>query len=367
MKMIHCADLHLDSKMESNLSAEKARERREELLQTFERMVEAAEAGRVRAILIAGDLFDKPHNRKAARRRVLDQITSHPDIDFLYLKGNHDDTDFLVDVRPEDIPSNLKSFRQDQWTTYFYEEDDITITVTGREITAENSRNMATGLVLDQANVNIVMLHGQESLYDGNDKAEVINRTEYRGKNIDYLALGHIHSFRKDRLDDRGSYCYAGCLEGRGFDECGPKGYVLLDIEDRQVKANFVPFAYRTLHEVEVELDEDMDMPAVLKMVEDAVLGIPSQDLVKITLSGRTDMNLDLDLRRIERIFGERFYFVKAVDQTSVKIDYESFRNDHSLKGEFVRLLEGEDRDEKMRASIIETGMRAILGEDIDE
>ena len=53
MKMIHCADLHLDSKMESNLSAEKARERREELLQTFERMVEAAEAGRVRAILIA--------------------------------------------------------------------------------------------------------------------------------------------------------------------------------------------------------------------------------------------------------------------------------------------------------------------------
>ena len=39
MKMIHCADLHLDSKMESNLSAEKARERREELLQTFERMV----------------------------------------------------------------------------------------------------------------------------------------------------------------------------------------------------------------------------------------------------------------------------------------------------------------------------------------
>ena len=78
-------------------------------------------------------------------------------------------------------------------------------------------------------------------------------------------------------------------------------------------------------------------------------------------------MNLDLDLRRIERIFGERFYFVKAVDQTSVKIDYESFRNDHSLKGEFVRLLEGEDLDEKMRASIIETGMRAILGEDIDE
>ena len=28
MKIIHCADIHLDSKMESNLSKEKARERR---------------------------------------------------------------------------------------------------------------------------------------------------------------------------------------------------------------------------------------------------------------------------------------------------------------------------------------------------
>ena len=35
MKLIHCADLHLDSPMESNLSAEKARERKGEILATF--------------------------------------------------------------------------------------------------------------------------------------------------------------------------------------------------------------------------------------------------------------------------------------------------------------------------------------------
>ena len=39
MKMIHCADLHLDSKMESNLDRDAANLRRDELLDTFEDMV----------------------------------------------------------------------------------------------------------------------------------------------------------------------------------------------------------------------------------------------------------------------------------------------------------------------------------------
>ena len=58
MKLIHCADLHLDSRMEANLTKEQARERRQELLGTFTRMVAYAAKEGVRAILIAGYLFD---------------------------------------------------------------------------------------------------------------------------------------------------------------------------------------------------------------------------------------------------------------------------------------------------------------------
>ena len=39
MKIIHCADIHLDSKMSANLTKEKARERKTELLTTFQNMV----------------------------------------------------------------------------------------------------------------------------------------------------------------------------------------------------------------------------------------------------------------------------------------------------------------------------------------
>lgn len=58
MKLIHCADLHLGSRMESGLPPAKAQERRMELLHTFVNMVERASSEGVEAMLLCGDLFD---------------------------------------------------------------------------------------------------------------------------------------------------------------------------------------------------------------------------------------------------------------------------------------------------------------------
>lgn len=66
-----------------------------------------------------------------------------------------------------------------------------------------------------------MMLHGQEAEYAAQDKAEVVPLRDLRGKGIDYLALGHVHGYKKETLDSRGEYCYPGCLECRGFDEYG--------------------------------------------------------------------------------------------------------------------------------------------------
>ena len=58
MKLIHCADLHLDSKMSANLDKEKAKERKGEILNTFTKMVDYGIDNSVEAILISGDMFD---------------------------------------------------------------------------------------------------------------------------------------------------------------------------------------------------------------------------------------------------------------------------------------------------------------------
>ena len=59
MKIIHCADLHLDSGLQTHLSREKAGMRRDELLSNFGRLAEYASENGVEIVLIAGDLFDR--------------------------------------------------------------------------------------------------------------------------------------------------------------------------------------------------------------------------------------------------------------------------------------------------------------------
>ena len=83
MRFLHCSDLHLDSRMESNLSSAQARERNTEVCMTFSRMVDYAAERHVTAVLIAGDLFDTARVSAQTVDFVLSRIRSAPEVDFL--------------------------------------------------------------------------------------------------------------------------------------------------------------------------------------------------------------------------------------------------------------------------------------------
>ena len=84
MKIIHTADLHLDSKIET-LPTEKSKIRREEIVRTFERLVDFAKQNEVRAVIIAGDMFDHQKVSQNTVQTVAEIISDAQQIDFLLL------------------------------------------------------------------------------------------------------------------------------------------------------------------------------------------------------------------------------------------------------------------------------------------
>ena len=360
MKIIHCSDLHLDSKMQTNLTKEKAKERRNEILITFQKLVQYAKETGVKIILIAGDMFDSNKITIKAKNIVKDAIINAPDIDFLYLKGNHDEADFMQEDEPK--IENLKTFSKEAWTSYSYGN----IKITGIEFGEKSEFDIYSSLILDKNDINIVCLHGQESKYEGKDKAEIINMQELKNKNIDYLALGHIHKYKEQKLDARGTYCYSGCLEGRGFDECGAKGFVLLNIEDGKIERNFIPFAQRMLHEIPVDITKTNTTSEAITKIESMIADIPKEDLVKIVLTGKVELESERDINYILKNYQDRFYFLKIYDETLPLIDYGKYENDASLKGEFIRLVLSQKITDKEKKEIITTGIKALSGEEID-
>lgn len=362
--MIHCADLHLDSKMTTNLTKEQAKERKNEILRTFTRMVDYAKKNDVTVILIAGDLFDTRNVSAMVRNTVHDIIVQNSQIDFLYLRGNHDNDNFLSKL--DELPKNLYLF-SDKWETYQYGS----VKITGLELNQENQLTAYNTLLLNHDDFNIVVMHGQTALYKNKDKVEVISIDDLRNKNIDYLALGHVHGFAIDKLDRRGVYCYPGCLEGRGFDECGQKGFVLLDIDTEKKKAtvDFVPHASRELHTVEVDITgAETTQDVSQRMVEQIrKYQYSSTSLMKFELVGQLRVEAELDIRFLEEQFEDCFYLVKVSDKTKLLVDYRNYENDISLKGEFVRLVCASDLSEEEKTRVIRIGILALQGEEIFE
>lgn len=363
MKIIHCADLHLDSKLDAHLDKIKAKQRRNEILNSFVRMVHYAAENKVEAIIIAGDLFDKKNVASGVKDTVIATIEAHPDITFYYLKGNHDDkTDCFDDVL---CPVNLKRFT-DHWVSY-PAENKMPVMFTGIEFSENNRGNLYSTLVLDEDMFNIVIMHGQESDSLSGDKTDIVNLKALRNRGINYLALGHIHKYKMEQLDAGAVYCYPGCLDGRGFDECGEHGFVLLDVQDdKRFTSQFVSFASRTIYEIPVDVSDCLTTADVIRNINDisSCMSLPETAMVRFILSGDVTEQFNVDTDFIGTHFEGAFFYVSCLDKTMTRIDPKMYAGDKSLKGEFVRsVLEDTKLSEQEQSDIIMLGLNALKGD----
>lgn len=365
MKIIHCADVHLGSRMRANLDESKAKIRRNEVLNTFLKMIDYAAENNVRAILIAGDLFDTARITVSVRKSVESAIRSQSTIDFYLLRGNHDASGFLDAL--EKVPENLHLFG-DEWTRYILNpESGGNVVLYGAELSERNSASIYSSLVPDYDCFNIVLLHGQQNEYVSKNRAENISLGQLRGKGIDYLALGHVHEYHSEALDKRGTWVYSGCLEGRGYDECGEHGFVLLDVDEqaRTFISRFVPFASRTIHLTEVDVTGCRDTAEMADRIRGELLDgrFANRDMVKAVLTGRLPISCDKNMDFLEQNLSELFFDLKLEDKTGYLVDYDAFALDKSLKGEFVRLLQAApDLDDETRMRVIRLGIEMLQG-----
>lgn len=355
MKLIHCADIHLDSPMGTHMSPNQASMRNAQIIDSFLRLTDYAAKNGVRAVMIAGDLFDGERVRRRTVDEILAAMERTPEVDYLYLPGNHDGAAKAFSDRT--LPENLRQFGR-EWTTFRYEDAAIS----GVQLCRENGEAIYAAVPHAEGCVNIAVLHGQIGTVSGED---AVNLNLLKNKGIDYLALGHIHSYTLERLDNRGVYCYCGCLEGRGFDECGDKGFVLLDVEDGKVTPSFVPFASRRLHRVPVDITGLTKSAQIAQTMKQAAQTISAEDMVEFLLTGSCEPEADISLPYLREMVKSSFYFVKVKDETTCSLDPDQYKNDVSLKGAFIRLVLAGPEDDNDKAAMIRAGLQALAGEEI--
>lgn len=352
IKLIHTADLHLCSPLTARLTHSQIAERKQEILSTLNTLCQTAVREGVSAVLIAGDLFDHDRVNTSGLETVLALLAGHPQLTFYYLPGNHEKALLTASGLP--MPGNLRIFGED-WTYFTLGE----ITVAGR---SETAADMFDTLRLPPDGVNLVVLHGEvrpRSAPNG-----VIGLTEAAECPIDYLALGHYHSYAEHSLGRRGVAVYAGTPEGRGFDECGEKGAVLITVDGHAVTHRFLPTARRRLWDIPCDVSDCADLRAAEDRMTDALQGIPPQDLVRLRLVGRRPPDSPLNLTALTARFRSGYYHFELRDESRLLLRAEDYRYDRSLRGEFIRLVLADPTlEEEQQERIIRCGLSALSGE----
>lgn len=342
MKIIHTGDLHLDSPLNSNFDYDKALLRKDEVLSSFLRLVDYAEKTQVKAVIIAGDLFESEKVSIKTEQVIIDKIKSVENIDFLYLKGNHDENAKFQ----SELPKNFKIF-SDGFSTFDY--DDVTI----GGITPESK-----DFSFEKGRFNIAVMHGSIA---GGDYAIDLNL--FKNKNINYLALGHIHKPSIEKVDKNFTYAYCGCLEGRGFDECGKKGFVLVDTDEKSYE--FVEFASRENFDLQVDVSSATSTLDIKDLIREATENIDENSIVRVTLTGKISKSLVINELSLKESFADNFFLFCVKNNTSVLIDYNEYKNDVSLKGEMVRVIEVLDLPERIKEKILTVAFNALDFEEL--
>ena len=356
--IIHAADIHLGSRMRTHLPPEIADQRRAELRAAFLRLLDEAAARGAALVLLAGDVFDSDTPRRHDRDFFFSAIRAHADLQFCYLRGNHDAAGDI----PDDLP-NLHTF-SDRWTTYDFDG----VAVSGRELPDGKVPADLYDTLPDVPGFHIVLLHGQTADAPGE---ESICPRLFRGRGVSYLALGHVHFYSEAPLDPAdprgGKFCYPGCLEGRGFDEPGAHGCVLIDTDrtaaDGSVSTEFLPLAQRTVREYRVDVSAAEDAYGALSLVG-AAISCPASDLVRVLLTGEVGFDSDGLADDVRTCLAGRYFCVSVRDLTRRRISPEDYAGSLSLRGEFVRaLLAADGLSDDDRREIFTLGMSALDGQ----
>ena len=312
VKILHAADFHMDSPFAS-LPEDKAAQRRREQRELLDALAAAAE--KVDVVLLAGDLFDTGvgyWETVQTLTRVLSGIRAQVFI----APGNHDYYTSRSPYALMELPENIHIFKTPQIRSV--ELPELGVRVHG-DIAASSRYN-------------------------------AITEDDIARSGLDYLALGHTHSFSGLKKAGNTWYAYPGCLEGRGFDETGPKGLLVGSVGRGECELDFKPIAKRQYRVIEADLSSADDALAAAAAAVGA--GYP-QDVARLVLRG--EFSGEVDTEAIATALGDKFFHLTVKNELRPRRGLWDGAGEDTLTGLFLAKLKAmldEAQDEESRERI---------------
>ena len=343
MKILHAADLHLDTAF-SGRSEAQVRYLRQALLEVPRKLAELCRREGCHMMLLSGDLFDGPWTQNSLD--VLRSALEEAAVPVFISPGNHDFCGAGSPYLTENWPRNVHIFTRPEMESVAVENLDCRVYGAGY-------RSMDCPPLLEdfraegEERYHVAVLHGDPT--QATSPYSPITTGQVRESGLHYIALGHVHKSGSLRAGE--TLCaWPGCPMGRGYDELETKGVLIVTVEDT-AEAVFVPLDTPRFYDLETS-------PSRLA---DVLPAVGNDHFYRITLTGESP---ELDLAAI-RAQWEQFPNLELRDRTVPEVDIWGSADADSLEGAYFRILkeamEGADEQTRQELELAARISRKIL------
>jgi len=366
LRLVHTADVHLGAR-HTDLG-DRAVALRERQFAAFGAAIDLAIAEKVDLFLVAGDLFDsnvqprRTVDRAAAQLRRLVEAK----VRTVLVPGTHDVYDRASIYRAYDLAALSGAVGSDFLTVLTPDRPDVVlpaldVVVHGRCFATKRApQSPLAGVDAasdDRATWHLGLLHAAVAIPDKTEHDDVVITTEeIAAGHLDYLALGHWHSFSQGKAG-RTTYAYSGAPEAVAIDQDKAGSVCLVSLEQSGGKKR-ISVETRVVATTRFErLDLDAGTIATQPGLIELLAAKASPDLVlDARLIGVRPETLDLDLDEVEAALADRFLRIRVRDRSVAPLTDGLLPPGDTVLGAFIRDLEGRIAETEAAATVATAG-----------
>ncbi len=376
MKLVHTADIHLDSCFAgAGLPAGFGNRRRQSLRDVLHSIVARAGAWPADALLIAGDLFEGDRVSRDTVAFLMAEFESIPDVKVFIAPGNHDPFEAASPYATETWPANVHIFDSPSWTAVALKDGGLTVHGFGFD-GADISENPFGKLTIGNPDegVHVAIGHGSAKGFQPPDSKDYapFSPASAAVDGLSYLALGHFHSLTEVKGDFATTMMYPGAPEGHSFKETGPKVYLEVEIADGEAHVSPVRCSRVEYRQESMAVDDVASSQDVLDALREMAKKVETPPIMRVTLTGLCPPEIRSEFGSIYDAVANDFTYLDLVDKTEPLEDYEELGREETSLGAFVDTLNGEianTTDEARKALLVrarEVGLAAFRRRELD-